>query len=93
MDRYFFLEHFPCPLLRPGQIIILDHAKAQGVEDVRELIESKGARLFFDRPIPLTSILRAVQFSPEHAHVLKDAVDIEGIVIGRPADVGLTLGP
>jgi hypothetical protein len=27
--------------------IILDHAKAQDVEDVRELIESKGARLLY----------------------------------------------
>jgi hypothetical protein len=41
----FFLEHGP--VLRPGQIVILDHAKAQGVEDVRELIENKGARLFY----------------------------------------------
>jgi transposase len=46
----FFLKHFLCPLLRPGQIVILDNAKAHIVEGVRELIESKGARLLYLPP-------------------------------------------
>jgi transposase len=46
----FFLEHFLCPVLQPGQIVILDNAKAHGVEEVRELIESKGARLLYLPP-------------------------------------------
>jgi len=46
----FFLEHFLCPLLRPGHIVIMDNAKAHLVEGVRELIESKGARLLYLPP-------------------------------------------
>jgi transposase len=46
----FFLEHFLCPLLRSGHIVILDNATAHLVEGVRELIESKGARLLYLPP-------------------------------------------
>ena len=46
----FFLEHVLCPLLRPGHIVILDNAKAPLVEGVRELIESRGARLLYLPP-------------------------------------------
>ena len=46
----FFPEHFLCPLLQPGHIVILDNAKAHLVEGVRELIESKGARLLYLPP-------------------------------------------
>jgi transposase len=46
----FFLEHFLCPLLRPGHIVIMDNATAHLVEGVRELIESKGARLLYLPP-------------------------------------------
>jgi transposase len=49
----FFLEHFLCPVLRPGQIVMMDNAKPHGVEEVRELIESKGARLVYLPPIRL----------------------------------------
>jgi transposase len=46
----FFLEHFLCPVLRPGQIVMMDNAKPHCVEGVRELIESKGARLVYLPP-------------------------------------------
>ena len=34
---------------------------------------------------------RAVQFSPEHAHVLEDTIDVQGIVVEGQADVGLPI--
>jgi transposase len=40
----FFLEHFLRPLLRPGDIVLLDNAKAHHVEPVREVIEQAGAQ-------------------------------------------------
>jgi hypothetical protein len=40
----------------------------------------------------IAQMVRAVQFSPEHTHVVQDAVDIESILIGRQADVGLAIG-
>lgn len=46
----FFLEHFLCPLLQPGQIVIVDNAKAHQVDEARELIEDKGARLVYLPP-------------------------------------------
>lgn len=46
----YFLEHFLCPVLQPGQSVIVDNAKAHQVEQARELIESKGARLVYLAP-------------------------------------------
>lgn len=46
----YFLEHFLCPVLQPGQSVIVDNAKAHQVEGARELIESKGARLVYLPP-------------------------------------------
>jgi transposase len=50
MDMFFFLEHFLCPVLQPGQIVMVDNAKPHCVEGVREWIESKGARLLYLQP-------------------------------------------
>lgn len=38
----YFLEQFLCPLLKPGQYVILDNASPHNVEGVRELIEKTG---------------------------------------------------
>jgi transposase len=46
----YFLEHFLCPVLRSGHIVIMDNATAHLVEGVRELIETKGARLLYLPP-------------------------------------------
>lgn len=46
----YFLEHFLCPVLRPGQIVIMDNAKAHQVQEPRPLIESQGARLVYLPP-------------------------------------------
>jgi hypothetical protein len=40
-----FLDEFLVPVLKPGQIGILDNAKAHTVEGVREWIEGAGARV------------------------------------------------
>jgi transposase len=46
----YFLEHFLCPLLKPGQYVILDNASPHNVEGVRELIEKTGAFLLYLPP-------------------------------------------
>ena len=46
----YFLEHFLCPLLKPGQYMILDNASPHNVEGVRELIEKTGACLLYLPP-------------------------------------------
>lgn len=46
----FFLHHFLLPLLRPGDIVLLDNAKAHHVEQVRELIEQAGAQVVYLPP-------------------------------------------
>jgi DDE superfamily endonuclease len=50
----YFLEQFLCPLLKPGQYVILDNASPHNVEGVRELIEKQGPLCFTSRPIPPT---------------------------------------
>ncbi|MGH8604998.1 MAG: transposase [Gammaproteobacteria bacterium] len=51
-----FLDEFLVPGLKPGQIVLLDNAKAHKVEGVRERIEGAGARVLYLPPIRLTSI-------------------------------------
>jgi transposase len=46
----YFLEQFLCPLLKPGQYVILDNASPHNVEGVRELIEKTGASLLYLPP-------------------------------------------
>jgi transposase len=45
-----FLDQFLMPLLQPGQIVILDNAKAHGGAGVRERMEGAGARLLYLPP-------------------------------------------
>lgn len=45
-----FLEQVLCPRLQPGQIVILDNLGAHKVAGVRELVEARGARLFYLPP-------------------------------------------
>lgn len=42
-----YVEHVLCPVLRPGQVVILDNLRAHKVEGVREKIEACGARLLY----------------------------------------------
>lgn len=44
-----YVEHFLCPTLRPGDIVVLDNLSSHKVAGVREAIESAGATL---RPLP-----------------------------------------
>ena len=46
----FYLKNFLCPMLKEGQIVIADNAKAHKVNGVEELIESKGAKLIYLPP-------------------------------------------
>lgn len=46
----FFLEHFLCPLLKPGQWVVMDNARAHHVEGVREWIEQTGAHVLYLLP-------------------------------------------
>jgi transposase len=45
-----FLDEFLVPGLKPGQIVILDNAKAHKVKGVRERIEGAGARVLYLPP-------------------------------------------
>ena len=42
-----FLEHFLCPALRPGQVVIVDNLAVHKSEEVRAKIEACGCRLVF----------------------------------------------
>jgi transposase len=46
----YFLEHFLCPLLKPGHIVVVDNARAHQVDGVVELIEAAGARVRYLPP-------------------------------------------
>jgi transposase len=46
----FFLEHFLCPLLKPGQWVVMDNARAHHVAEVQECIEQTGAHLLYLPP-------------------------------------------
>jgi transposase len=45
-----FLDEFLVPVLKPGQIVILDNAKAHKVAGVRERMEGAGARVLYLPP-------------------------------------------
>ena len=45
-----YLEQVLCPQLRPGQVVIMDNLSAHKVAGVRQLIESRGARLLYLPP-------------------------------------------
>lgn len=46
----YFLEHFLCPQLKSGQVVIMDNASPHKVEEVAELIEETGAELLYLPP-------------------------------------------
>lgn len=46
----YYLNNFLCPALKEGQVVITDNAKAHKVGGVKELIESKGAKLIYLPP-------------------------------------------
>lgn len=46
----FWLTDFLCPVLKEGQTVITDNAKAHKVKGVKELIENKGAKLVYLPP-------------------------------------------
>jgi transposase len=46
----YFLENFLVPQLKSGNVVICDNASAHKVDNVKELIESKGARLVYLPP-------------------------------------------
>jgi len=45
-----YLEQVLCPLLRPGQVVVMDNLSAHKVAGVRERIEAAGARLIYLPP-------------------------------------------
>jgi transposase len=45
-----YLSDFLCPVLKEGQVVITDNARAHKVKGVKELIESKGAKLVYLPP-------------------------------------------
>ena len=42
-----FIEHFLCPVLKPGQIVIADNLSAHKSPRVKEMIEAAGCSLLF----------------------------------------------
>ena len=45
-----YIEHFLAPVLRPGQVVVVDNLGAHKGERVRELIESRGCELLYLPP-------------------------------------------
>lgn len=45
-----YVSNFLCPVLKEGQVVITDNAGAHKVKGVKELIESKGAKLLYLPP-------------------------------------------
>lgn len=45
-----FLEQVLAPKLEPGQVVIMDNLSAHKVDGVRQLIEARGAQLFYLPP-------------------------------------------
>ena len=46
----FWLEKFLCPVLKPGQVVILDNATFHKSEKTKKLIENSGCTLLFLPP-------------------------------------------
>ena len=42
-----YIEHFLCPKLREGQIVVMDNLQVHKMKRVRELIEGRGCQLVF----------------------------------------------
>ena len=45
-----YLDQVLCPLLRPGQVVVMDNLSAHKVEGVRQRIEAAGAELLYLPP-------------------------------------------
>jgi transposase len=45
-----YLEHVLCPVLRPGDVVIIDNLSSHKVSGVRECIEAAGAELLYLPP-------------------------------------------
>jgi transposase len=45
-----YVEHFLCPALRPGNVVVMDNLSAHKVDGVRALIETAGAQLLYLPP-------------------------------------------
>ena len=45
-----YVEHFLCPALQPGDVVVMDNLSAHKVNGVRELIEKAGAKLLYLPP-------------------------------------------
>lgn len=45
-----YVEHFLCPVLRPGDVVVMDNLSAHKVNGVRDLIEAVGAQLLYLPP-------------------------------------------
>lgn len=45
-----YTEHFLCPELRPGDVVVMDNLSAHKVDGVRQLIEATGATLLYLPP-------------------------------------------
>lgn len=46
----FFVEHFLCPILTPGKVVVMDNASAHKVAGVVERIEEKKATVLYLPP-------------------------------------------
>ena len=46
----YFLQHFLCPLLKAGDVVVMDNASVHKNDDIRNLIEATGAKLLFLPP-------------------------------------------
>ncbi|GEP61577.1 transposase [Reyranella soli] len=67
-----YVEQFLAPVLRPGQVVVLDNLSSHKVAGVREAIEAVGARVLYlpallTRPQPHRAALRQAQSTDEKA--------------------------
>lgn len=46
----YFLQHFLCPVLSDGDYVVMDNASVHKVDEVKQLIESTGAKVIYLPP-------------------------------------------
>ena len=46
----YFIENYLCPILKPGDYVVMDNARVHKVKGVKELIENVGAKIIYLPP-------------------------------------------
>lgn len=76
-----FVEHEPCPALRPGDVVVMDNLSSHKVSGVRERLEEAGAKALYLPPYSpdlnpiekawakLKQLLRAAKAAPNRPSI------------------------